>query len=235
MATNFKLTSKALSSAYYLKIPNKGWNADLLFYFDKEENVLKQARFQILYITLKSDNRKIYTLRFETAEKDGTIEPREIAKTHMAGILENFFGSEEDYKNTHPLRNDYKYVPISDWLPILIPFKAKMERDGEFGNDFSAFRYKWENNNVVRAYFDVPTEYVYTPELGLTPLQPFVCPSDTYPTIEECRNSVKINVYRFGEKPKKKEPKTFYIIAINGMAKEVNEDTYKKIKGILEN
>ena len=89
MATNFKLTSKALSSAYYLKIPNKGWNADLLFYFDKEENVLKQARFQILYITLKSDNRKIYTLRFETAEKDGTIEPREIAKTHMEGSLEN--------------------------------------------------------------------------------------------------------------------------------------------------
>lgn len=234
MATEFKFTSKVLSHAYYLEIPNKGWNEDLLYYFDKEENVLKQARFLILYITLKFDNRKIYTLRFETAEKDGTIEPREIADMHMADIMSNFFGSEEDYKNTHPLTSDYKYLAISDWLPVLTPFKVKMERITGF-NGFSAFRYKWENDNVARAYFDVPTEYVYTAELGLTPLQPFVCPPNTYPTIEECRDSVKINVYRFGEKAKRTESKVFHVIAMNGVATEVSEDTYNKIKSILEN
>lgn len=233
MSTEFNFSTKVVSITNNLAIPNKGWNADL-FYFDKEENVLKQARFQKLYITLKPYNRKIYTLQFETAEKDGTIEPREIADPTMGGIMKNFFGSEEDYKNSHALTDDYKTMRFADCLPILIPFATKIEKDTEYGY-VSVFRYKWEDNKVIRVYFDIPTEYVYTAELGLTPLQPFVCPSDTYSTIEECRDSVKINVYRFGEKPKKAKPKTFYIIAMNGMAKEVNEDTYNKIKDILDN
>ena len=71
-----KFTSRVLPFAYSLEIPNKGWKADL-FYLDKEENTLKQARFTKLYIKLvKVCNKKIYTLCFETAEKDGTIEPR---------------------------------------------------------------------------------------------------------------------------------------------------------------
>ena len=228
-----KLTSRVLPFTFSLKIPNKGWKADL-FYFDKEEKTLKQALFKKLYITLQTRcNGKIYTLLFKTAEKDGTTETREIADRAIDGIMKNFFGSEEDYKNTHPLTDDHRYLQISDWLPVLLPFKAKMERYTGFST-FSAFRYKWEDNKIVKAYFDVPTEYVYTAELGLTPLQPFVCPSDTYPTEDECRNNVKVNVYRFGEKPKKEEPKTFYIIAMNGMAKKVNEDTYNKIKAILD-
>ena len=227
-----KFTSRVLPFAYSLEIPNKGWKADL-FYLDKEENVLKQARFTKLYIKLvKVCNKKIYTLCFETAEKDGTIEPREIADKSMANIMKNFFGSEEDYKNTKPLTTDKKVVAVYDWLPVLLPFAARIERNYMF---ISAFRYKWEDNKIVRAYFDMPTEYVYTAELGLTPLQPFVCPPDTYLTEEECRDNVKVNVYRFGEKPQKEEPKTFYIIAMNGMAKKVNKDTYNKIKDILDN
>lgn len=229
-----KFTSRVLPFAYSLEIPNKGWKADL-FYFDKEENVLKQARFTKLYIKLvQACNKKIYTLCFETAEKDGTIEPREIAAKSMADIMENFFASEEDYKNTEPLTTDNKALEVYDWLPAILPFSAKMVRDKTY-KFISVFRYKWENNKVVRAYIDMPTEYVYTAELGLTPLQPFICPPDTYSAEEECRDNVKVNVYRFGEKPQKAEPKTFHIIAVNGVATEVNEDTYNKIKDILEN
>ena len=232
MITGKKIASKVLSLAYSLCIPNKGWNADL-FYFDKEENSLKQARFVKLYITLMPHrDGKLYTLHFETAEKDGITETREIAEYTISRIMENFFGSEKDYKNAHPLTNDHKVIELTDWLPLLTPFAVKMEK--ETGNSISVFRYKWENNNVVRAYFDVPTEYVYTAELGLTSLQPFVCPPNTYPTIEQCRDSVKISVYRFGEKLKKAEPKVFHIIAVNGMTTEVDEDTYNKIKDILE-
>lgn len=229
-----KLTSRVLPFAFYLAIPNKGWNGDLLYYFDKEENALKQARFAKIHIKLVNRcNTKVYTLCFETAEKDGTIMPRETTLSSMADIMKNFFESEEDYKNANPLINDYKIVEVYDWFPVLLPFAARIVREKSF-NFITAFRYKWEDNKIVKAYFDVPTEYVYTAELGLTPLQPFVCPSDTYATKDECRNNVKVNVYRFGEKPKKEEPKTFYIIAMNGMAKKVNEDTYNKIKGILD-
>ena len=227
-----KFTSRVLPFAYSLEVPNKGWKADL-FYFDKEENALKQAQFTKLYITLKSRcNSKVCTLYFETAEKDGTIESREIADRTMSGIMKNFFGSEEDYKNTEPLTTDNKVLDISEWFPVLIPFAAKIVKDTTY-RFVSAFRYKWEDNKVVRAYFDVPTEYVYTAESGLTPLQPFVCPPDTYPTEEECRDSVKINVCRFGEKLQKAEPKTAHIIAVDGVIAAVDDDTCSKVKNIL--
>ena len=227
-----KFTSRVLPGAYSLEIPNKGWNADL-FYFDKEEKALKQARFTKLFITLQNRcNAKLYTLCFETAEQDGTIESREIAERAMDYIMIHFFGSEEDYKNTHPLTDDHRYIEISEWLPILLPFKAKMERYTGY-NGFSAFRYKWEDNKVAKAYFDMPTEYVYTTERGLTPLQPFVCPPDTYSTEKECRDAVKINVYRFGDKLQKAEPKVTHIIAVDGMVTEVDDNTCDRIKNIL--
>lgn len=237
------ISTKALIEVM-ISIPTKGWNGEF-FFFDKESNTLKQARFISVHYELLGGD-VLNELTFETAEEDGSIVTRKIENRWFKNILSHFYASEEDYKNEKPCSYcpnpnyanfkrafvpNLKNLNIYDWLKQVVPFEYNITHP--YNNAVDAFRYTLDGNKIVKVFFHVPSDYEYTPESGLVPCGEIICPPNSYLTEEECRNSIKVSVCRFGQKPSAPKPKKFYFIAVNGMAKEVDEETYNKIKEIV--